>query len=85
MVKWTPAAEETFGNLKTSLCSKLVLTAPNFSKEFVVQADTSEVGLAAVLTQVDEGEEHPVLYLSQKLLPREKNYATVEKECLAIK
>ena len=25
------------------------------------------------------------LYLSRKLLPREQNYATIEKECLAIK
>lgn len=59
--------------------------APDFSKECVVQADASEMGLFAVLAQSTEGEEHPVLYLSRKLLPREKNYATVEKECLAIK
>lgn len=61
MVKWTPAAEEAFGHLKRALCSKLVLTAPNFSKEFVVQADASEVGLGAVLAQVHDGEEHQVL------------------------
>ena len=85
MVKWTPAAEEAWSHLKRALCSKPVLTAPDFSREFVVQADASEVGLGAVLSQVKEGEEHPVLYLSRKLLPREKNYATVEKECLAIK
>ena len=29
-------------------------------------------------------DEHPVLYVSKKLLPRECNYAIVEKECLAI-
>ena len=85
MVKWSPEAEEAFGNLKRALCSKPVLMAPNFSKEFVVQADASEVGLGAVLSQIHEGEEHPVLYLSRKLLPRERNYATVEKEGLAIK
>lgn len=47
--------------------------------------DTSEVGLGAVLAHIKEGEEHPVLYLSRKLLPREKNYAMVDKECLATK
>ena len=85
MVKWSLEAEEAFGNLKRALCSKPVLMAPNFSKEFVVQADASEVGLGAVLSQIHEGEEHPVIYLSCKLLPREMNYATVEKEGLAIK
>lgn len=43
MVKWTPVAEEAFDNLKRALCSKPVLTVPDFSKEFVIQADASEV------------------------------------------
>ena len=30
-------------------------------------------------------EEHPVTYISRKLLPNERNYSTVEKEALAIK
>ncbi|XP_065928583.1 uncharacterized protein [Magallana gigas] len=30
------------------------------------------------------GEYHPLVYLSKKLLPREQNFATVEKECYAI-
>ena len=37
-----------------------------------------------MLSQIGEdGEEHPVVYLSKKLVPREELYATVEKECLA--
>ena len=43
------------------------------------------MGLGAVLSQVRVGEEHPVTYISRKLLPNEKNYSTVEKEALAIK
>ncbi|XP_063041160.1 uncharacterized protein LOC134436063 [Engraulis encrasicolus] len=84
MVKWNPSAEDAFVALKQALCSSPVLVAPDFKKEFLVQTDASEVGLGAVLAQVHEGEEHPILYLSRKLLPREKNYSTVEKECLAI-
>lgn len=38
-----------------------------------------------MLTQEVKGEEHPVMYLSRKLIPRERRYATIEKEALAIK
>jgi len=42
--------------------------------------------VGAVLSQQNEqGEEDPVAYFSKKLLPREEKYATLEKECLAIK
>ena len=44
----------------------------------------SFLGVANV-TGDEEGEDHPVLYLSCKLLPREQNHGTIEKECLAIR
>lgn len=51
----------------------------------IVQIDTFATGLGAALSQVIGGEEHPVVFLSRKLLPREQRYTTVEKEGLAIK
>lgn len=50
-----------------------------------MQVDASKVGLGVVLVQANGGEEHSVPYLSLKMLPRKENYATVKKECLAIK
>ena len=42
--------------------------------------------MGAILSQIDDNnEEHPVGFFSRKLLPHEQHYATVEKECLAIK
>ncbi|KAL1255563.1 hypothetical protein QQF64_013624 [Cirrhinus molitorella] len=49
------------------------------------KTDTSNTGLGAVLSQVRDGEEHPVTYISRKLTPAETRYAAVEKEALAIK
>ena len=50
-----------------------------------MQTDASDEGIGGVLSQKDEAQEdRPVAFFSRKLLSREKNYATVEKECLAI-
>lgn len=84
-VKWTPDTEQAFLALKSALASHPVLQAPDFKRRFIVQTDASNFGLGAVLSQVNEsGEEHPVVFLSRKLLPREVAYATIEKECLAL-
>ncbi|GFT35721.1 retrovirus-related Pol polyprotein from transposon 297 [Trichonephila clavipes] len=47
--------------------------------------DGKSKGMGAVLTQLTEqGEEHPILYLSKKFSEVEKRYCTTEKECASI-
>ena len=82
---WCKEAEDAFNALKQSLCEEPVLKAPDFNKPFVLHTDASQVGLGAVLSQVIDEEEHPIMYISRKLLKHEMNYATVEKEALAVK
>ncbi len=84
-VVWNPDAEEAFRRVKHALTEEPVLRAPDFGCPFLLQTDASETGLGAVLSQVQDGEEHPVLYISRKLTKAERNYATVEREALAIK
>ena len=84
-VTWTAEAEAAFEELKRALCEEPVLIAPNFNNLFLVHTDASGVGLGAVLSQVVDGHEHPVTYISRKLLKHELNYSTVEKEALAVK
>ncbi|KYO29488.1 hypothetical protein Y1Q_0000163 [Alligator mississippiensis] len=47
--------------------------------------DASETAVGAVLTQEEEGIEGPVAYASRKLSSAERRYATIERECLAIR
>ena len=83
---WNSSLVYVFNSLKKLLCSEPVLLAPDFSKEFTLQTDASKNGLGAVLSQLDgNGADHPVAYASRKLRPAEKNYSTIEQECLAIK
>ena len=85
-VSWTPSCEQAFNTLKERLCSEPILKSPDFECPFILQTDASEYGVGAVLSQqTEDGQEHPVAYWSRKLLPREKRYSTIEKECLAIK
>ena len=56
---------------------------PDFTRTFILQTDASGIGVGAVLSQGEE-EDRPIAYFSWKLLPRERAYLTVEKECLAI-
>ena len=73
-----------FQKLKECLTTAPVLMNPDFQKPFILQTDASNTAIGAVLSQQFEDGEHPVAYLSKKLLPREQNYSTVEKELLAI-
>ncbi|KAL1249188.1 hypothetical protein QQF64_020193 [Cirrhinus molitorella] len=82
---WGPTEEEAFQRIKTALTSEPVLRAPDFNCPFLLQTDASDTGLGAVLSQVQDGEEHPVIYISRKLISAEQHYATVEKKALAVK
>ena len=83
-MKWTHNCEVAFSKLKELLVSPPVLKVVGPDKPYILQTDASELGLEAVLSQLKDDEEHPVAFASRKLLPREKNYSVIEKECVAI-
>ena len=57
---------------------------PDFSKEFVLTTVASDYAIAAVLSQGPIGKDRPIAYASRTLIKSEENYATTEKELLAI-
>ena len=76
--------ENTFQKLKVALCTYPVLANPVYDQRFVIRADASERGIGAKLLPYVGGQRRTIAFLSRKLQPRERNYSTIEKECLAI-
>ena len=83
--KWTSDCQNVFDKLKAILRSEPVLLAPNVKEEFKLAVDASHAGAGGALLQEDDnGVGHPVCYFSKKFSKHEKNYSTVEKECLSL-
>ncbi|XP_076054461.1 uncharacterized protein LOC143033145 [Oratosquilla oratoria] len=84
--RWSQMCQESFESLKTLLSNAPVLRAPNLEKPFTLHVDASDVAGGAVLLQEGEGDSvlHPVGYFSKKFNKHQRNYATVEKEALAL-
>lgn len=60
------------------------LQYPDFSREYALTTDASNVTVGTVLSQVHIGSDHPVAYYSRTLNIAERNYSTIEKELLAM-
>ena len=84
LLTWDAKCTAAFCELKTALAKRPILKAPDFCEPFAIYTDASEIGIAAVLTQIEDQAVKPVAYYSRKLLDREKRYCTTEKELLAI-
>ncbi|XP_058816375.1 uncharacterized protein LOC131679659 [Topomyia yanbarensis] len=82
-IRWNDDAEQAFCEIKERLISSPVLGSPDFSKEFCIQTDASDVAVAGVLTQEQDGVERVISFYSHKLTTPQKNYHAAEKEALA--
>lgn len=74
------AALEAFEKLKTLLQEQIELYQPDYNKAFELTTDASNYAIGAVLSQ----DRHPITFISRTLTTTEQNYATNEKEILAI-
>jgi len=75
-----------FEALKNKFTTEPIVRFPVYSKDckFVLQTDASNVAIGAVLLQERKDEQWVVAYCSRQLTMAEKNYGTVERECLAL-
>ena len=61
-----------------------IMVAPDWSKEFKLMCDASDYVVGAVLGQRQEKVFHAIYYANKVLNEAQMNYATTEKEMLAI-
>lgn len=82
--EWTDLCEEAFQELKKALLNPPILKYPDFSKQFTVITDASNIACGAILAQEYDGLDHPIAYASRTLTKGEMNKSTIEKELAAI-
>ena len=82
--EWSPQCQNAFETLKSVLMGAAVLALPSEDGMFVLDTDASEIGIGAVLSQIQNGVERPICYASQCYNKHEKNYNVTRKELLAV-
>lgn len=56
--KWNNKTEECFKKMKLVMTSMYVLSAPNFSKTFILEYNASGIGVSTILMQ----DNHPIAF-----------------------
>ncbi len=70
--------------MKAILASDLILSYPEFEKQFFVATDASSFGIGAVLYQKDGDKIKYISFASRALQKSERNYGATKRELLAI-
>ena len=76
-------AKGAFETLKRAYIEAPMLAFADFNKPFLLETDTSKLGLGAVLGA--DGQYHLIAYASQSLTTHECNYHSMKQEFLALK
>ena len=81
---WAASQVAAFKAITDAIAQDAVYPHPRFDLPFLVDSDASDVGLGAVLSQVIEGVERPLIFASRRLQPAERPWPIREKEALGI-
>ncbi|QRW20584.1 Retrotransposable element Tf2 protein [Rhizoctonia solani] len=82
---WGNKEQEAFQGLKDAITNAPVLCHANPTKPYFLETDASGAALGSILSQRQEdGQLHPLGFLSESFKGAEQNYNTHDKELLAI-
>ena len=82
--EWSNDCHNSFDTLKQALCEAPVLAFSRFDLPFVLDTDASTTGVAAVLSQVQDGEERPIAYAVKALTKSHKEWVPTKIEMYAL-
>jgi len=75
---------DAFYYLKKALISVPIIQPPDWSLPFEIMCDASDYAVGVVLGQTKGKKHHAISYASKTLTGPQLNYATIEKELLAV-
>ncbi|XP_021722870.1 uncharacterized protein LOC110690359 [Chenopodium quinoa] len=81
---FTDAYLKAFNRLKEALIYAPIMQPPDWSLPFEIMCDASNYAVGAVLGQRKDKKLHAIYYASKTLSSTQMNYATTEKEMLAV-
>ena len=81
---WDSTTQEAFDELRERLISASILGYPDPKLEYILDTDASDVGVGAVLSQVQQQKKRVITYYSKTLAPAERNYCVTHRELLAV-
>ena len=81
---WMPECENCFQILKEILQQAPILKYPDPQANYTLYTDASKYTYAGVLTQHNNGTDHPITYMSGLFRGSQLNWATLTKEAYAI-
>ena len=84
LFEFDDACLKSFNILKKALISALIIQPPDWSLSFEIMCDASDYTVGTVLGQTKDKEHHAIVYASKTLTGPQLNYATTEKELLAV-
>jgi len=74
---WDQVAQTSIDSLKESLIKASLMYTLDYQKDFNLYLATEDTTIAMVLVQEENGIEHPIYYLIQKLNDAESKYSYV--------
>ena len=81
---WTEEQQKAFDTLKDKLTSSPILGYPESEGYFILDTDACDVGIGAVLSQVQNGVERVISFASRTLNKAERRYCVTRRELLAV-